>query len=229
MIWIYALLDRDGSVIYVGQNSNPDPAKRLRQHVTAAKRGQTNMPILNWIRKHGTPELAILEIADSKAAADEAERRYIAAFRRQGLRLFNVTDGGGGLLGVRRPEHGAAMRGRKNPGVSAALKERWNDAEMRKAHSARMREANPMHNPDVRERLVHPRGMAGKRHSDETRRRISDAQKGRRNGFFGRRHSDATIQKLRGPRAASCYCGTCRKCYGREYMRKRREAAYAHV
>lgn len=222
MIWIYALLDHEEKVIYIGQNSHPNPEKRLRFHVAAAKRGQSNMPILNWIRKHGEPGFGILEVVDTKAEADEAERRLIREYREKGVHLFNVTEGGGGQYGVKRPEHGNKLRGRKNPAVAEAGRKRWagmSHAEKRVA-LAPMHEKNPMLDPKFMETWIHPRAMLGKRHSEETLKRMSKAQSGSNNAYYGRKHSEEVREKMRGPRKASCYCMACQKCRNRERARR---------
>jgi len=84
---IYGLYDQDGNLRYIGKAI--DPAGRLKGHMRETRR---STPIYSWIRKHGCPELRVLE----KDCADwrESERRLIAEARARGEKLLNIADGG---------------------------------------------------------------------------------------------------------------------------------------
>lgn len=85
---IYGLYDALGNLRYVGKANSPD--RRLRSHMRDAHR--RNTPLYCWLRKHGVPELRVLE----EGCADwvEAERRHISRARADGCDLLNVAEGG---------------------------------------------------------------------------------------------------------------------------------------
>jgi len=85
---IYGLFDKDGLLRYVGKANNP--AQRLKGHIRDSLK--KNTPLYAWMRKHGVPEMRVLEAncVDWK----EAERRLIREARERGDKLLNVADGG---------------------------------------------------------------------------------------------------------------------------------------
>jgi len=94
--YIYALVDPDtDGVRYVGKADNPH--KRLEIHLAGYEPRTTHKS--NWIKsllaQGKQPELMILEEVDA-AAWQEAEKRWIAYFRKVGVSLTNTTDGGEG-------------------------------------------------------------------------------------------------------------------------------------
>lgn len=88
MASIYGLYDASGNLRYIGKAINP--TKRLNGHTRDANR--KNTPVCAWIRKHGTPEMRILErdCVDWEAS----EREWIAKAREAGENLLNIADGG---------------------------------------------------------------------------------------------------------------------------------------
>lgn len=193
-MWIYGLYDSSDRLIYVGQTSQ-SPHVRLRNHMVHAKRGM-RLPLCNWLRKHGKPSLKVLEEVNTREEANMAERLHIA----NGVNLLNVSPGGwDGLRGQKRPKHSLLMRGRTNPAVAVANRLRWT-TEAKQQLAERMRRDNPMRNPDVRQRFVHPRGMFGKHHTKEVRARIASSMCGSKNHFFGKKHTDETRAKMCGAR-----------------------------
>lgn len=85
---IYGLYDKDGVLRYIGKAN--DAQRRLKSHMRDARR--RNTPLYAWLRKHGVPEIRVLE-ADCEDWV-EAERRLIAEARAQGVALLNLADGG---------------------------------------------------------------------------------------------------------------------------------------
>lgn len=88
MSCIYGLYDSAGNLRYVGKAN--DAARRLRGHLREARRRRS--PLYDWIRKHGAPEMRILEAhcVDWR----EAEKRCIRDARARGERLLNIAEGG---------------------------------------------------------------------------------------------------------------------------------------
>ena len=87
MATIYGLYDRQGRLRYIGKSDNP--SRRLKEHMREQRR---RTPLYDWLRKHGQPELRILEA--NCADWQEAERRLIAQHRLLGSPLLNLADGG---------------------------------------------------------------------------------------------------------------------------------------
>lgn len=86
---IYALACvKTGEIRYIGKANNPE--QRLKSHMSDSLRRDT--PLYRWIRKHGKPELIVVE----KNCTDwkQAERGHIKRLRDKGFRLLNVADGG---------------------------------------------------------------------------------------------------------------------------------------
>ena len=85
---IYGLYDQAGCLRYIGKAN--DPKARLASHMRDSRCRKT--PIYDWIRKHGKPDMRILEsdCEDWKAS----ERKLIEQARKRGDRLLNVADGG---------------------------------------------------------------------------------------------------------------------------------------
>jgi hypothetical protein len=97
-VTIYALADpRTGEVRYVGKAV--DPARRLRQHMTAFQlrnyRSQKNSWLLSLLDAGVTPTLHVLELVEHQDA-NAAEIRWIAKALEMGARLTNGTAGGEG-------------------------------------------------------------------------------------------------------------------------------------
>lgn len=87
---IYGLYDNNGELIYIGKAD--DPHKRMKSHMREARSCRRRTPLYNWIRKHGRPELRIIE-ANCKDWVS-AERRLIAEAMANGEKLLNVAAGG---------------------------------------------------------------------------------------------------------------------------------------
>jgi hypothetical protein len=123
---VYGLCEPDtGELRYVGK-SVVSPEGRLRSHVNRARRGLDDHKSA-WIRMlidYGLePELVILEDGVSEDELNERECTWIAAMKRAGCRLTNITGGGDG---------GATRIGRKNTSTA------W-----QRAHEHRMKTNNP--------------------------------------------------------------------------------------
>lgn len=87
MASIYGLFDNQGRLRYIGKADKP--AERLKGHMRETRR---RSPLYDWLRKHGLPEMRVLE-ADCLDWR-EAERRLIAEARERGDKLLNLADGG---------------------------------------------------------------------------------------------------------------------------------------
>lgn len=88
MTVIYGLYDKCGVLRYVGKANDPD--KRMKSHLRDMLTRRT--PLYDWMRKHGVPEMRILDSGCEDWRA--SERKLIEDARLSGVQLLNVADGG---------------------------------------------------------------------------------------------------------------------------------------
>src|ERR1039457_6715431 len=99
MSFVYALCDpRTEEVRYVGQTGGT-VEHRLNEHLWNAQKG-VRLYLYNWVRSlKQPPTYFILEECGTREELNDAERFWIDWYRRLGVRLTNLTDGGDGFLG----------------------------------------------------------------------------------------------------------------------------------
>jgi len=172
---IYGIRARAGDQIrYVGQTVLLP--KRRRTHLRLARNGSA-YDVHLWIaRLGGAVEFVVLEECIGADSLNEAEIRWIAELKKDGLPLLNGTDGGVGGNPHRRPDYsspewrqayesGMADRNTYRPDAAhvartlGAYRESWTDQQ--KAE----------HYAGVSAKLT------GIKRSPETRARMSEAQK----------------------------------------------------
>ena len=104
---VYAINNIANGKVYVGQHSGEDLLAYLKHNIRAALRKAGNKLFLyRAIRKYGAENFTIrcIHKCADKAEMDRAEKAYIKLFGTQDPELgYNITAGGGGQLGVRRP------------------------------------------------------------------------------------------------------------------------------
>lgn len=114
--YIYALCEPGGvRPHYVGKTQRRF-MRRYKEHLSESLTGQRNLPVNRWVRstyKRGSWVCyKLLETVPAGADWAARERHWIARFRQEGHQILNLTDGGEGLLGHKRPrasvEAGAA-------------------------------------------------------------------------------------------------------------------------
>lgn len=195
MTSIYGLYDpRDGVCRYVGKTIKP-LAERLRGHVNDARRRKHSVRRFSWVLSlldaGVMPAIKLLEkVSDGRWA--DAERKWIAKFRADGIDLINTTDGGEGCDGMRHSEEtrirmsASAKRVQSDPEIkakiSASLKKAYESPERRAALSAALKKSH--NRPEVRARLSAANkgkwrpGSIGHVVSAEARAKIGAAQRG---------------------------------------------------
>lgn len=99
---IYALVDPSNeSIFYVGRSSSG--LRRPQHHLLPCILKSSKLPVHNKIRqicaKGQVPRIEILEECEAASELNSAEQYYIREERREGHKLFNVTDGGDGMYG----------------------------------------------------------------------------------------------------------------------------------
>jgi hypothetical protein len=151
-MYLYTLCTPEtGEVRYVGITILERPRDRFRQHMHQANKG-TKSHLYNWIRSlHVEPDFKVIAQASSYDELKQMEIATIKEMKVQGLPLTNQTEGGDGTLGFSR-------RGKKSYIPSQETKDRI--AQTLKGQGAG--ENNPFY---------------GKKHSEETRKRMSEKRK----------------------------------------------------
>jgi len=111
--FVYALADPVSHEIrYIGQTLRT-PEMRLVDHVqeclSQKRLNDKDVWIYRLNRRRLVPVLHILEVVES-GDRDQAEREWIAAYRKAGAQLFNVSSGGGQIVGLERKVRGARQQ-----------------------------------------------------------------------------------------------------------------------
>ena len=190
---IYVLVDpRDGSFRYIGMSSQG--MKRPRQHEYQATSGKKSHKC-SWIRQLLSAgieyETRLLEAVDREEDLPAAEMKWISCYRGMGAPLTNETDGGEGALGCVRSEEFKAKLSKANKGKKLSSEHRARIAE---SHRGKKMDG------EVVERIAEKlRGretwMKGRKHSIETRAKISATVQGRK---LSPEHRAKLSEKLRG-------------------------------
>lgn len=186
--FIYALADSE-EVRYIGWTV--DPRRRLRRHLDTAKTGKLHREC--WIRSvvqaGGQIQMYVLEEGEGDWA--EAERRWIAHYREMGARLTNLTDGGEGVPGlvfseeVRKKFREYSLARGCEALIQAAHARRGKPGrKLPEDHIAKLVESNRRRvwTGEMRRKVALSVSCVqkGRRCSEETRRKISLALKGRK-------------------------------------------------
>lgn len=163
---------------YIGKTIN-GLSDRIKTHSRYA-RNKNGPGFPAAIRKYGIEAFTWAELfsSDDDHALMAAEARLIAEYRSRGVRLYNITDGGNGVAG-RKPtaKQIAAFHLPCSDEHKDALRRSWTP-ERRAAQAEKMR--NRVIGPATRAALR--RANLGKRHSAETKEKISAAKMGNQCG-----------------------------------------------
>lgn len=203
---IYALHDpRTYALRYIGWAY--DPERRLRDHLKCAPKERSYKA--NWLRQiialGSVPMLSILQTGMHGWA--EAEKDWIAYFRRMGAPLTNLTDGGDGMPGYRWTEE--QLQRLRNRVITSQHRENIAKARrgkpLSKAHRDTLsakRKGQPLTEPQ-RQRLIASHAgkplseahknairttLTGRTFSVETLRKMSAAQKNRQRRSLSPEH-----------------------------------------
>jgi hypothetical protein len=159
-IFIYALIDpRNGAVRYVGQTvSIPRRVISHRRHALETTKTHKAAWIRSLLDAGYEPQIVVLETTTVEGK-DQAEKKWIQHYRDAGANLTNLTDGGEGTPGGNIGNQNWKLR-------TPEGNQRIGDAHRGKVESEETR---------LKKSLAHrgkPSGMAGHKHSDETKARI---------------------------------------------------------
>ena len=174
---IYGLASsQDGKIRYVGQTMGRI-GRRLDGHISDALRYKDKGRVKKWIRaviRRGYEVIVFL--IENDVVLHEAEKRWIAFYRRHGASLTNSTDGGEGTLGWhgnaenKRPD--LAARNRAARGLPGHPISEQSKAKISAANKGRKK-------PWLADRNREQAGKPGHPHTIKSRAKISKALKGR--------------------------------------------------
>lgn len=192
-VWsIYLVTNSVNGKRYVGQTVKA-PETRFWEHRHAAEKGEGYL-LHTAIRKYGVEafRFQVIETCDSRARANDLERRWIRLCdSRSRNRGYNITSGGDGLPDLpRTPEHCAriseALKGRKPTQHAIETSRRVHTGNkynlgrpMTEYTKQRLLESNLGRARSKEERKRQSEAMTGRVRSEEHCRNISLAQKGK--------------------------------------------------
>lgn len=209
---VYCLADpRTSEVRYVGYSKYPEA--RFASHCKDISNTHKARWVAKLHREAGlVPVLSVQCIVETAAEAKRIEVALIALYKSRGVRLTNGTAGGDGVVDPTpeaREKHASAIRG-KPLQFTAEHRKALSEARQRLLASG----WSFSHKDDTKARISvamlgrpSTHDVAGgnnpffrKTHSEETRRQISVAKKGKgrgeHNAFFGHRHSEQARIKM---------------------------------
>lgn len=198
-VYIYGLFDpRNLDLRYIGKSKSPH--HRLIDHISEAKRELKNNHKNNWIRQllnDGlTPAVEILEEC-AEDTWEESEKAWITECKKFGVRLTNVTKGGENppvineLPELQQLEIKAKWSKTRMGRPSANIGRTWSQEYKDKMSKALSGNNNPMFGKFGKD---HP--ATGRIVSKETKEKLSERVRGKKNPMFGKTHSDEAKKKL---------------------------------
>jgi GIY-YIG catalytic domain len=231
---IYRLIDpRDESVRYIGVTI--DPFVRYSCHLNGDRRYISRW---NWLRKLGQlglkPRFDIIESGFGDRWV-EREQHWIAHYRSEGARLFNLTSGGEGTTGAKwTPETRQRMSeaARKRPPWSAERRQAFGQRQLGKkwpawfgkrvseAHKGKVRGPLP---EAVKQKLSDV--LKGQKRTAETRSRMRAAQR-RKSERLGAEAWVAFSQSRRGKHNSPESIATTKFKNRVKFSARQREALY---
>ncbi len=176
---IYKAENKINGKVYIGKTIK-SLRKRKRDHIGHAKRGYTYY-FHNALKKHGEKNFKwiILAKADSEKQLNQLEKFYIAHYREIG-EIYNLTDGGDGSSGFNHSEKTKKKMSKSQKGNKNSLGYKHTEEHKRK----------------LSETLKSNKHGIGHRHTEETRSKMSESHKGQIPWSAGKHLSDETKRKI---------------------------------
>jgi group I intron endonuclease len=170
-MFIYLIDYNYNNWYYVGKTSN-SIEKRFNSHIQSVKKNKTKHHKC-WnkaISNNKQPEILILEEANNNNI-NELEKWYIAYFKSIGVKLTNMTNGGDGLQGhIFSSEHKTKIS-KANKGKKC----KWT---LEGINNIKMANSKPR-SEEFKEKIREIR--LGSKWSDNTKKKISESNKGKHN------------------------------------------------
>jgi group I intron endonuclease len=196
---LYMLTFPNGK-LYVGITSK-SLERRLIQHRCAAKKAVLNRPLYAAIRKHEGFTAKKLVIASSLDYLYDLEQKAIEAFGTRAPNGYNLTDGGKGPIGYEWTENQRKVSDRRRgvpTGKTCCPRGSTRSPEHRAKISAGMMGHSV--SEETRRKIgttkVGNKYNVGKVRSDETKRKMSEAQRGKPRPYARRPMSEEAKIKI---------------------------------
>jgi len=188
---IYRIVHLPSGKSYVGSSVRVE--KRFQQHVCDLKRGEHHAIRLQraW-NKHGRSNFAfeILEIVPEALDLFAVEQRWMDELKVTTVMGYNSLPEAGSYSGAVQSPKARALK-------SAAATSRTHSEEtkqkMRDAHRARWERMDP---ETKAQRVARLNAHRVREHSEESRRKMSVAQSGERNGRYGKKPTAETLARI---------------------------------
>ena len=184
---IYCITNMVNGKVYIGQTNSLK--NRKAKHLCGARNGK-NHPLYDSIRKHGESVFVFHVLEEcTDDAVDEHERYWIDHFQSRDRRFgYNLESGGCKGKKLSDETRQKISKAKKGKCLSLETRKRMSESRKGKRHSAETR----CKMSATQKRRSHLRS-AGWHHSEETKRKIAKAVKGK---LKGRKLSMETRMKL---------------------------------
>lgn len=169
-MFIYLIKYNYNDWYYIGKTSGSLEKRYISHKHDCKKNRTTHHRVWNKALKEGkVPEIILLE-KTNKDNINEKEKHYISYFKKAGIKLTNLTDGGDGLQGHIFSEEHKEKISQNRKGKYITTQEHINAIKMANSH------------PRSEEfKLNLKQKRTGTKWSEETKKKISESNKGKHN------------------------------------------------
>ena len=189
MRYVYVLRNLITGKVYVGQTTNPK--RREWGHFAIAKQGNER-PLYRSIRKHGKENFKFEVIEEcNDDLINEREQFWVAHYDSYNdEKGYNLTKGGQSKITKETREK---LQSAAAKGGSKSLTNRWNNPQWRKQQCKRISDQNrKLH----KEGKLHHVDWTGRKHSEESKRKIGKANSKRQMGIGNSQHGTVWIHNF---------------------------------
>ena len=171
LVTVYGLSSsRDPAIRYVGQTILKLPARRTLWRNNAQLKTGCNSKVCRWIRDlYESGADLVITALEEDAERHVRERYWIAKLRADGAPLLNVAEGGAGCPGVIPNDDTRRKR-------AESVRKSWETETVRVRFRATEEQLKKMSDAL---RVNHPRSWLGRKHTDETKAKMSASAKAR--------------------------------------------------
>lgn len=193
---IYCICCLANGKLYIGQTVK-SIEKRFKEHKQAAKRG-VPYRLYSAMRKYGVENFTIEEIIQVSAPNRQALKAKLCYIEERLIKRlqtkefgYNSTDGGDGAVGTVWTEERRAK-------AREAAKIHFAKQKISKANSGHIGafRGETLSKEHRRKISESKKGVKRKEFSDEWKKKLSESHKGEKNHFFGKKHSEETRKKM---------------------------------
>lgn len=186
MFCVYRITCLENGTKYFGKTKNPE--RRWKSHKNDALK-HAKYPLHFSMQKHGIEKFIfkIIHSCETELQSFELEKSEIAAAKKRGEKLYNLTEGGEGMSGF---HHVAETREKISQGMSKYLKEHPENAlNLHETREKSRKTWSKVLKKRCEEGIFSPPDWTGRKHRKESKKAIGLAnsiqQKGEKNSQFG--------------------------------------------